>query len=168
MSFCILLHLVNLEWKSSCLKWNGISCKLIWLTHFEGIHHLWWPHLRDFGVVVADLGFMTLLSSHVISVTFYSEREKSDKFCSEALISAWGSFMCHKSTIRDRRLYFPSKGSHTQDFYAVKNPSTPAGFEPTNLVSIGKYHNHGTTGVNKELLEISKLTLCGCITRPSY
>ena len=39
-------------------------------------------------VVVVDLGFTKLLTSQVISVTFYSELEKSDKFCSEALISA--------------------------------------------------------------------------------
>ena len=39
-------------------------------------------------VVVVDLGFTTLLTSQVISVSFYSEREKSDKFCSEALILA--------------------------------------------------------------------------------
>ena len=58
---------------------------------------------------------MTLLSE-VISVAFYSEREKSDKFCSEALISAWGSFMCRKSSIRDSVLHFPSEGSHTHDF----------------------------------------------------
>ena len=38
-------------------------------------------------VVVVDLGFTTLLTSQVISVAFYIEREKSDKFCSEALIS---------------------------------------------------------------------------------
>ena len=39
-------------------------------------------------VVVVVLGFTTLLTSQVISVAFYSEREKSDKFSSEALISA--------------------------------------------------------------------------------
>ena len=39
-------------------------------------------------VVVDELGFTTLLTSQVISVAFYSEREKSDKFCSETLISA--------------------------------------------------------------------------------
>ena len=40
-------------------------------------------------VVVAAvvLGFTTLLTSQVISVAFYSEREKSDRFCSEAVIS---------------------------------------------------------------------------------
>ena len=59
-------------------------------------------------------------TSQVISVTFYIERERSDKFFSEALISAWGSFTCRKSTTRDQRLYFPSEESHTQDFYALK------------------------------------------------
>ena len=38
--------------------------------------------------VVVDLGFTMLLTSRVISVAFYSEHEKADKFCSEALISA--------------------------------------------------------------------------------
>ena len=41
-----------------------------------------------FLLVIGDWGFTTLLTSQVISVAFYSEREKSDKFCSEALISA--------------------------------------------------------------------------------
>ena len=45
-------------------------------------------------------GFKTLLniSGHL------TEREKADKFCSEALISALGSFMCRKSTTRDPQL----------------------------------------------------------------
>ena len=72
-----------------------------------------WPQIQ---VVAVDLGFTTLLTSQVISVAFYSEREKSHKFCSEALISAWGSFTCRKSTTWNPWLYFPSEGSHTQDF----------------------------------------------------
>ena len=39
-------------------------------------------------VVLVELGFTTLLTSQVISVSFYSEREKADNFFSEALISA--------------------------------------------------------------------------------
>ena len=39
-------------------------------------------------VAVVDLGFTTLLIPQVISVAFYSEREKCDKFCSEVLILA--------------------------------------------------------------------------------
>ena len=53
------------------------------------------------------------------------EREKSDKLCSEALISALGYFTCRKSTTWDPRLYFPSEGSHTQDFYALKKSINP-------------------------------------------
>ena len=70
----------------------------------------------------------------------YSEHEKSDKFCSEALISAWGSFTCRKSTTWDPRLYFPSKGSHIQDFYALKKSIDT---EPANLGSSGEYDNQG-------------------------
>ena len=76
--------------------------------------------------VVVDLDFTTLLTFQVISVAFYSEREKVDKFCSGALISACGSFMCRKSTTRDLRLYFPSEGSHTQDFYALNKSIDPS------------------------------------------
>ena len=96
-------------------------------------------------VIVIALGFTTLLTSQVISVAFYSEREKSGKSCSRALISAWGSFMCRKSKTRDPWFLFPSEGSYTQDFYALKNQSTPAGFEPAHLGSSGEYDNHGTT-----------------------
>ena len=42
----------------------------------------------DLEEVVLDLGFTALLTSKVVSVAFYGEREKSEKFCSEALISA--------------------------------------------------------------------------------
>ena len=65
------------------------------------------------------------LTSQVISIAFYIEREKSDKFCSEALILAWGSFTCHKSMTQDQRLHFPSEGSHTQDFYVLKKIHQP-------------------------------------------
>ena len=46
---------------------------------------------KNFGasqVVVVDLSVMILLPSQVIRVAFYTEHEKSDKFCSKALISA--------------------------------------------------------------------------------
>ena len=49
----------------------------------------------------------------------------------------------------DPWLYFLSEGSHTQDFYALKNPATPAGIEPANLGSRGEYDNHWTTGVDR-------------------
>ena len=43
------------------------------------------------------------------------------------------SFICRKSTTWDRRLYFPSEGRRAEDFFAQKNPTASAGFEPTNL-----------------------------------
>ena len=73
----------------------------------------------------SKFGFTTLLTSRVISVAFYSEREKSDKFCSEALISASGSFTWRKSTTRDPRLCFLSEESHTENFYALKKSIDP-------------------------------------------
>ena len=82
------------------------------------------------------------LTSWVISVASDIEREKSEKFCSEALISAWDSFTCRKSTTRDARLYFPSEGSHSQDFYV------PTGIEPANLGYRGEYDNDWTIGVD--------------------
>ena len=54
-----------------------------------------WSQMNTEAVI--DLSF-TLLTSQVNSITFYSEHEKSDKFCSEVLISARGSFTCHKFT----------------------------------------------------------------------
>ena len=105
-------------------------------------------------------GLRHFLTSQVISVASDIEREKSDKFCSEALISTWGSFTCRKSTTRDPRLYFPSEGSYTQDFYALKNPSTLAGIEPANLGSSGEYDNRWTTGVDFLLLQLIDHPLC--------
>ena len=131
-------------------------------------------------VVVVVLCFTTLLTSHIISVAFYSVREKSDKFCSEALISAWGSFTCRKSMTRDPRLYLPSEGSRSQDFYALKNLSTPAGIEPANLGSRGEYDNRWTTGVDApdrsvcsvgEGIEGGGYTCCPCnviLARPHW
>ena len=98
--------------------------------------------------VVVGLGFTTFLTSQVISIAFYSEHEKSDKFCSETQISAWGCFTSHKSTTWDPRLYFPSEGSHTQDFYALKKIHRPRQVWTANLWFSGKYDNHGTTMVD--------------------
>ena len=75
------------------------------------------------------------LTSQVISVAFYNEREKSDKFCTEVPISPLGSLTCLKSTSQEQRLHFPSEGRHTWIFMLWENPLTPAGFEPANLRS---------------------------------
>ena len=50
-----------------------------------------------------------------------------------------GSFTCHKSTTWDRRLYFPSEGRRTEDFFALKNPKASVGFEPVNLGTKGQH-----------------------------
>ena len=51
-----------------------------------------------------------------------------------------GSFTCSKSTTRDKRLYFPSEGRRAEDFFfALKNPTASAGFEPTNLGTKGQH-----------------------------
>ena len=38
--------------------------------------------------------------------------------------------------------YFPSGGRHAEDFYARKNPTASAGFEPANLGTRGQHANH--------------------------
>ena len=38
----------------------------------------------------------------------------------------------------DRRLYFPSERRHAEDFFALKNPTALAGFEPVNLGTKGQ------------------------------
>ena len=97
---------------------------------------------RGILVVVVDSGFATLLTSQVISVAFYSERENYDKFCSEALILAWGSFTCRKSMTRDPGFISLLKEVILRIFMLWKTPLTPARFEPTNLGSSGEYDNH--------------------------
>ena len=67
------------------------------------------------------------------------------------------SFTCRKSTTWDRRLYFPSEGRRAEDFFALKNPTASAGFEPANLGTIGQ---HATSRPPKPLnngLERDKL-----------
>ena len=56
--------------------------------------------------------------------------------------------MCRISTTWGPRLYFPSEGIHTQDFYALKKS-----IEPANLGSRGEYDNHWTTGVDRTASE---------------
>ena len=58
------------------------------------------------------------------------------------------SFTCCKSTRWDRRLYFPSEGRDAEDFFALKNPTASAGFEPANL---GTKCQHATSRPPKPL-----------------
>ena len=116
---------------------------------YSGLSHLHVSVLVFFGVLIAIvIGFTTLLTSQVISVAFYSEREKSHKFCSEALISAWGSFTYVNLRRGTHGFTCLPKEIILRIFTLWKNPSTPAGFEPTNLGSSGEYDNHGTTVVD--------------------
>ena len=39
----------------------------------------------------------------------------------------------------DQRLYFPSKGRRAEDFFALKNLTASAGFEPANLGTKGQH-----------------------------
>ena len=140
------------EYKNIQYRQLQIFCpsNLLYVEKFQYLHIGIEGTLNELNLcfIGNGLGFTTLLTSQVISIAFYSEREKSDKFCWKALISAWDSFTWRKSTTRDPRLYFPSEGSHTQDCSFWKNPSTPALFEPANLGSSGEYDNHGTTGID--------------------
>jgi hypothetical protein len=56
-----------------------------------------------------------------------------------------GSFTCRKATTWDRRLYFPSEGRHAEEFFALKNPTASAGFEPAIFGTRGQHANHQTT-----------------------
>ena len=59
------------------------------------------------------------------------------------------SFTCRKSTTWDRRLYLPSEGRRAEDFFALKNPTASAGFEPANMGTKGQ---HATSRPPKLLL----------------
>jgi hypothetical protein len=59
------------------------------------------------------------------------------KLASSTLLQ--GSFTCRKSTTWDRRLYVPSERSRAEDFFALKNPTASAGFEPANLGIKGQH-----------------------------
>ena len=50
-----------------------------------------------------------------------------------------GSFTCRESTTWDKRLYFPSEGRRAENFFALKNPTASAGFEPANLGTKGQH-----------------------------
>jgi hypothetical protein len=39
------------------------------------------------------------------------------------------------------RFYFPSEGKRAEDFFALKNPTASAGFEPANLGTKGQRAN---------------------------
>jgi hypothetical protein len=59
-------------------------------------------------------------------------------------------------TTYGRRLYFPSEGSHAEDFIALKNLSSLAGFKHVNLGSSDKHDSHYTTDNDLTVLERMK------------
>ena len=48
------------------------------------------------------------------------------------------SFTFRKSTTWDKGLYFPWEGRCAEDFFALKNPTASAEFEPGNLGTKGQ------------------------------
>jgi len=62
--------------------------------------------------------------------------EMADKFRLKIRIprNFQGSLTCRKSATWDRRLYFPSKGRHTEDFFARKNRQLRPGLNPRSWV----------------------------------
>ena len=58
----------------------------------------------------------------------------------------------------DRRLYFPSEGRRAEDFFALKNPTASAGFDPANLGNKGQ---HATPRPLKPLCIYHKRNISG-------
>ena len=71
------------------------------------------------------LGFMTLLNISDHQHCFRHRAWKARQILLRGSHFGLRYFTCSKSTTRDPRLYFPSEGSHTQDFYALKNSIDP-------------------------------------------
>ena len=73
------------------------------------------------------------------------------------------SFTCRKCTTWDRQLYFPSEGRCAEDFFALKNPTALAGFEPANLGTKGQ---HATSKPPKPLMvPLTGYDIKACVTR---
>ena len=70
-----------------------------------------------------------------------------------------GSFTCPKSTTWDKQLYFRSEGKRAEDFFALKNPTASAGFEPANLGTKGQ---HTTSRPPKPLTKFIMLGNSSC------
>ena len=62
-----------------------------------------------------------------------------------------GYFTCRKSTTWDKQLNFASEGRRAEDFFALKNPTALAGFEPANL---GTKVQHATSRPPKPFKQI--------------
>ena len=114
--------------------------------------------------IVVVVRFYDALTSQAISVAFYIEREKSDKFCSEAVISAWGSFTCRKSTAQDQRLYFSLRRQSYSEFLRSEKIDRPRpGLNPPTSDSLMSTYNYWTTGAQ----EWHTVSLVGDVTSPT-
>jgi hypothetical protein len=58
----------------------------------------------------------------------------SGEFCRQIATSTLfeGILTSRKAATWDRQIYFPSEGRHSEEFFALKNPTASAGFEPAN------------------------------------
>ena len=87
---------------------------------------------------------------------------------SEALISAWGSFTCRKSTTRDPCLYFSSEGSRTQGFYALKTSNrhrpglNPRTSDPVIPIPGHRLVPHRDIKVGTTVWQMSQFRRCVC------
>ena len=62
-----------------------------------------------------------------------------------------GSFTCRKSTTWNKRVYLPSEGRRTEEFFSLKNATSSAGFETANLGTKGQ---HGTSRPPKSHMHV--------------
>ena len=69
------------------------------------------------------------------------EREMAYEFCLKIpdFHVTFRDLTSRKSTTWDKRLYLPSEGRRAEDFFALKNPTASAGFEPANLGTKGQH-----------------------------
>ena len=115
------------------------------------------PRWTSAACVVTDLSEIIRQRVHfikrwtLVDVVLYvvgSQRLMSpDAATSTHTLSA--SFTCRKYATWDKRLYFSSEGRRAEDFFALKNPTASAEFEPANL---GTKSQHATSRPPKALV----------------
>jgi hypothetical protein len=102
-------------------------CTYPMCVHCSHFHHQEAPRHNNAGDPSSEM--LTLLGEKLPVIW--------PKVASSTLL--YGSFTCRKSTTWDRRLYFPSEGSRAEDFFALKNLTALAVFEPSNLGTKGHH-----------------------------
>ena len=109
---------MDFEVKHSTFFWGSFRTYIIISSLHFMINKLFWP-------LLLYLDFTTLFNISGHQRRFLHWAWKVRQILLKSSISAWGSFTCRKSTTRDQRLYFPSEGIHTQEFYALKKSIDP-------------------------------------------